>query len=170
MRDTRSRPALAAARLLWLGCLGLLWPSNAWANPIVPPIAFVWPISWLALVPVILVEAGVACWVLGWRYGQSLRMAAVANFFSTLVGVPIGSCLVPLPFLSYLGRWWFPPAMVIGLYGLSVVSEAFVADQFREPDAPRLPLWRWALIANALSYLLILAALAVLLPWQSGRR
>ena len=162
MPGIRSRSLGAEDLFLFVGCLWLIWLSNASANPIVPPIAIVWPVAWFALVPVILIEAAVACRVLGWSYGRSLTMASAANLLSTLVGVPIGSCLIPLPLLSYIESWWFLPTMVLSLYGLSVVSEAFVADKFMDLYVSRRPVWRWALIANAISYLLILAALAAL--------
>jgi hypothetical protein len=52
--------------------------------------------------------------------------------------------------------------MVLVLYGLSVVSEGFVAAKFMDANVPRHPIWRWALIANAFSYLLVLATVATL--------
>jgi hypothetical protein len=160
MPGKRSRSLVVKNLFLLVGCLWLIWPSNASANPIVPPIAIVWPVAWFALIPVILVEAAVACQVLGWGFGRSLRMASAANLISTLVGVPIGSFLIPLPFLIFIRRWWFLPAMLLSLYGLSVFIEVLVADKFTELYVSRRPVWRWALISNAISYLLILAALA----------
>jgi hypothetical protein len=150
------------------GFIGLLlWPTTASANPIVPPIAIIWPVAWLALVPVIFIEAAIARHVLGFSFGRAFRLASVANLLSTLVGVPVGTCLNPLPLLGYAGSWWFLPAIVLPLYGVSVASEAFVADKFMELYVSRRPVWRWALIANAVSYLLILATLVILeLNWR----
>jgi hypothetical protein len=148
--------------LLWLvGGVLLLWPSTALANPIIPPVAIIWPVAWLALVPVVLVETAVACRVLGWTCGRALRMATVANLFSTLVGVPVGTCLNPVALLGPVDEWWSLPAVVLPLYGVSVVSEVYVADKFMELHVPRRPAWRWALIGNAVSYLLIFAVLAL---------
>jgi hypothetical protein len=152
----------------WLavaGSLVFLWPSTASADSIIHPIVVIWPVAWFALVPVVLVEAAVARKILGWSYGRAFRMATVANLFSTLIGVPVGTCLNPLPLLGHAQGWWFLPAMALPLYGVSVVCEALVANQFMEPNAPRRMVWRWALVANAVSYLLILVALA-LLEWS----
>jgi hypothetical protein len=152
----------------WLalaGSLVFLWPSTASADSIIHPIVVIWPVAWLALLPVIIVEAAVARRMLGWSYGRACWMSTVANLFSTLIGVPVGTCLNPLPLLGYAEKWWILPAMALPLYGVSVVSEALVAGQFMEPNVPRRMVWRWALVANAVSYLLILAALA-LLQWN----
>jgi hypothetical protein len=167
MQGIRSEPSGFGFRLWLVGSLLLLWPSTASADSIIHPIVVIWPVAWLALVPVVLVEAAVARRIFGWSYARAFRMTTVANLFSTLIGVPVGTCLNPLPLLGYAQGWRFLPAIVLPLYGVSVLSEAIVADKFMEQGVSRRPLWRWALVANAVSYLLILAALAVL--FWSGR-
>lgn len=157
MPSIRSRSVGLATILLLVGGLPLLWPSTASANPIIHPIAVIWPFAWLALVPVVLVEAAVARHVLGWNYGRSLRMAGAANLLSTLVGVPVGTCLNPFLLMTGFSARWLLLMLVLPLYGVSVACEAFVADKFLELDVSRCPIWRWALVANGISYLIIVA-------------
>jgi hypothetical protein len=165
MPGSHSKSLGFGSRLALAGSLVFLWPSTALADAIIHPIVVIWPVAWLALLPVVLVEAGVARRILGWSSGRAFRMATVANLFSTLIGVPVGTCLNPLPLLGYAEKLWFLPAMALPLYGVSVVSESLVACQFMEPNVPRRMAWRWAIVANAVSYLFILAALA-LLEWN----
>ena len=74
-----------------------LWPSTAWANPIIPPIVVVWPAAWILLAPVVFVEAAIAVRVIGTRFGSAFWLSCWANLLSTVVGVPIGTCFNPLP-------------------------------------------------------------------------
>src|SRR5437870_2145184 len=76
-----------------------LWPSTAWANPIIHPIAFVWPAAWILLVPVVFIEAAVAVRVLGVSYRVGVWLSFWANLLSTVLGVPIGTCFNPVPFM-----------------------------------------------------------------------
>jgi hypothetical protein len=128
----------------------------------VPTIAIVWPIAWIALVPVVIVEAAFACRVLNWSFSRAFWMSLVANFISTLVGLPIGSCLNPLPLLGLFNRWFYLPGIVISLYGVSVVCEALVAGKFEDLYVSRRSVWRWSLFANATSYGLIFTVLLAL--------
>lgn len=70
--------------------LGLLtFPGMATANAGIPMLAIAWPAYWLALLPVILFEAGRAQRMAGLTWRQSLKMAAWANLVSTLAGIPM---------------------------------------------------------------------------------
>jgi hypothetical protein len=114
------------ASLLLLG--GLLLAQPALANVGLPILAVTWPGAWLLLVPVVLVEALVARWVLASSWRQSLKLAAWANVASTLLAVPLSWLLPFLPILligglarsslpSQLQAWllilgspfWLPP-------------------------------------------------------------
>jgi hypothetical protein len=66
-----------------------MMPGWAFANAGVPMLALIWPISWLLLVPVILVEAAVAREVLSLSSRRALLVSTVANATSTLLGIPI---------------------------------------------------------------------------------
>ena len=52
-------------------------------------IGVVWPVAWLALLPVVLIESLVALKGLGLGFRRSLVVTGVANAVSTLVGIPI---------------------------------------------------------------------------------
>ncbi len=54
-----------------------------------PMISVYWPPAWLAFVPIVLVEAYVGFRIPGIRFGRALIASAVANLFSTLLGIPI---------------------------------------------------------------------------------
>jgi hypothetical protein len=140
----------------------LFWPSTASADAIIHPIVVVWPLAWLAIIPVILVEAAVARRIFGWNRRRALHMAGVANLVSTLIGVPIGTCLNPLLLMRGLNPAGSLVALVAPLYFTSVLCEGFVADKFVDLYVSRRPVWRWALLANGASYLLVLAVLLVL--------
>jgi hypothetical protein len=55
-----------------------------------------WPGSWLVLLPVIVVEALVARRLLHLEFRESLKLSAVANLWSTLVGIPMTWCVLLL--------------------------------------------------------------------------
>jgi hypothetical protein len=144
----------AAALILLLG------PSTTWANPIVPPIVVVWPAAWIILLPVVFIEAMVATYILGITYGAGLRVSFWANLFSTLLGVPIGSCVNPLLYMGHLGRspiesdLLFMVSLLLPLYFLSVLSEGWLVR--RIVDEPlKSKAWRWAWVANGVTYALI---------------
>lgn len=54
-----------------------------------PMISLVLPAAWLLLIPVILIEAGVGVRVLHVPFRKILPATAVANCFSTLLGIPL---------------------------------------------------------------------------------
>ena len=55
----------------------------------VPMIGVIWPGAWIALVPVILIEARIGRRILGTEPRRTLYAASAANLFSTLLGIPL---------------------------------------------------------------------------------
>jgi hypothetical protein len=162
-RDHSSHPALIPKILhaALAVALVVLWATPAKANPIIPPVAVIWPAAWVLLIPVILIEAAVAVPTLGLRYGAGLRMSGAANLISTLFGVPLATCAIPYDWFA--GRSFLAACVILfaPLFAVSVASEALIARRFLEDSRRRLA-WRWAVAANGLTYVLILAALASL--------
>jgi hypothetical protein len=147
----------------------LLEPSSAWANPIIPPVVVVWPAAWILFVPVVLIEAVFAMRVLRVRFGEGLRLSFWANLFSTVLGVPIGTCLNPIPFMlaggensGIAGDLVFSAALLLPLYILSVLAEAWVVRRLVD-GSTRKKVWRWAWLANGVTYALISAGLLALI-------
>jgi hypothetical protein len=54
-----------------------------------PMIAVYWPPAWLAFVPIVLIEALVGFRTLAVRSGRVVIASAIANLFSTLLGIPM---------------------------------------------------------------------------------
>lgn len=149
-----------------------LGPSTAWANPIVPPVAVVWPAAWILLVPIVAIEAVVAARVLRVKAVEAVRLSLAANLLSTAAGVPIGSCLISLPLIliggnhvgdqtSLASELLFWASQVIPLYFVSVLTEGWLVRRIAD-KAVRPKVWRWAWLANGLTYALISAGLIVL--------
>jgi hypothetical protein len=61
----------------------------AWANAGIPMLALSWPVQWLAFIPVVAGEAAITAKALQLGYWSSLKPIAIANLWSTLVGIPI---------------------------------------------------------------------------------
>jgi hypothetical protein len=74
---------------IYAGMCVCLVPSVVWADAGIPMLVLVWPGAWLALVPVVLIEALVARRILELGWGRSLRVALVANLASTGLGIPV---------------------------------------------------------------------------------
>lgn len=66
-------------------------------------ISLVLPAAWLLLIPVILIEAGVGVRILHLPFRRILPAAAVANCFSTLLGVPLAWLVLALVELKWFG-------------------------------------------------------------------
>jgi hypothetical protein len=64
-------------------------PQSVYANIGVPMLVVVWPLSWIAFVPVVAIEAAVARKVVRLSWRKSLRSSLLANAVSTLVGIPV---------------------------------------------------------------------------------
>jgi hypothetical protein len=146
----------------------LLVPSTARANPVIPLIVVVWPAAWIVFVPVVLIEAAIAVHILQIKFRVGLRLSFWANLISTAVGVPTGTCLNPIPLLLSKGEnsgiasdLLFPLALLLPLYFLSVLAEAWTVRRLVEPSI-RKSIWKWSLLANGVTYALILAGLLTL--------
>jgi hypothetical protein len=102
------------------------------------------------------------------KFRVGLRLSFWANLFSTAVGVPIGTCLNPIPLMlikeessGIASDLLFPVALLLPLYVLSVLAEVCVARRLVEPSMRR-KAWRWSWLANGVTYALILAGLLTL--------
>ena len=80
---------LAVAFLIAL----LVIPVPAHANAGVPVLALVWPVAWLALVPVTLLESLVARRHLALPFSRACSLVLGANLRSTFVGIPLAQAL-----------------------------------------------------------------------------
>ncbi len=107
----------------------LLLASVVHADAGVPMIMLVWPAAWLALIPVILIEAQVARRVLGLEAKQAIEVSTGANLASTIVGIPLawaGMLLVEfivttqvhLPAAADPGTW--QRRLLVAVYTLSM--------------------------------------------------
>ncbi len=166
-----SRFPLLRMEVLIAGLGFFVWPSTAWANPIIHPIALVWPAAWIILVPVVLIEAIVAIPVLGVTFLRGLWLSFVANLLSTAIGVPIGTCLNPLPLMfiggfaeasSHVSKLTFLASLLIPLYLLSVLAEGWAAGRLVDRSL-RKRVWRWSWLANGVTYGFISAGLMTLM-------
>ena len=84
--------------------LVVLWPKQALANMGLPMVAIYLPAAWLALVPIILIEAGYGVWRLGLPIGHALLAQAIANCVSTLIGIPVMWVILALGQV-FIGGW-----------------------------------------------------------------
>jgi len=67
----------------------LLVPTLAWANVGVPMLAVAWPVSWVAFIPICILEAVMAKRMLKLTVYQAAKVSVLANLVSTLVGIPL---------------------------------------------------------------------------------
>jgi len=169
------------------------FPTFASANAGIPLVAFVWPVAWLILLPVILIEAWAARHVLKLSWRQALRMSAYANVISTLIGIPI-TCAMELgiaalldtvrvssDFRSFLPlivlwirpaymweRWVAVAALCPPFWAVSAWIEAAAARRWwtrNQIAEKRGQVIRWSLIANAITYGAVTAAFAAAVIW-----
>jgi hypothetical protein len=71
-----------------LTVIAVLWPMPILANMGLPMVAIYLPPAWLALLPIILIEAGYGVRRLKLPMGRALAAQATANCVSTLIGIP----------------------------------------------------------------------------------
>ena len=70
--------------------LVLFLPLISYADAIVPSLVLIWPITFLLLIPIVLVEASYfRARVDGMKFWKSVRLMGVANVLSTLAGLPL---------------------------------------------------------------------------------
>jgi len=67
----------------------------------VPMIAFYWPPAWLAIAPIIWVEAWYARRALGVGWKSALSSVGAANLISTIIGIPLAWAIWALLELKY---------------------------------------------------------------------
>ena len=84
VRNLRSRIGCAAVALLVCGVA-----APARADMGVPMLAYVWPLSWVLLLPIILTEAVIAWRFLHVPFWTGLKIAGWSNLLSTVVGIPV---------------------------------------------------------------------------------
>lgn len=186
---------LAAALGISAGAAIVLWPKAALANAGIPMIVLAWPASWIAFVPVVLVEAAVARRVLALPTREALRLSLAANAWSTLAGIPITwallTCLEMLAWsmLPMIGREletvatsllipfsapWIPSVgerWIVFAAGAFLCVPFFFASVWIEARSagrrvPAADARRWAKRANAVTYGFFLVMLA-LVAWAS---
>jgi hypothetical protein len=149
----------------------VLWPVTARADAILHPIVVVWPAAWALLVPIVLIEAAIAVRVIGIRFTQGLWLSFLANLLSTAIGVPIGTCANPFPLMFIAHAEGDHPAsalsffasLLVPLYLVSVITEAWVARSYLVDSVQQQKAWRWAWLANLATYGLISAGLLAIL-------
>lgn len=61
----------------------------AWGNMGIPMLVVAWPAYWLALLPVIAFEGHLGSQVLNLGRAEAMKTAAVANLWSTFLGIPV---------------------------------------------------------------------------------
>lgn len=101
----------------------------AWANAGIPMLALSWPVQWLAFIPVVAGEAAIVAKALQLGYRSLLKPIAIANLWSTLIGIPIA---------------WFILLLVEGAGGvmLSILPEHVVDSRaFRYATFPLFAAW-----------------------------
>ena len=67
----------------------LIWPTRTFADIGLPMVAVYLPPAWLALLPIIGIEAGFGCWRFKVPARRAVIAQAAANCLSTLIGLPI---------------------------------------------------------------------------------
>jgi hypothetical protein len=94
---------------LIVACLSL--PNYAYANTGIPIIAIIFPLSWILLIPIIVIE-----WFVMMKYYPFLRkshvlyVSIITNITSTLVGIPLAWGLMLLIELIFLPLETFFPS------------------------------------------------------------
>jgi hypothetical protein len=165
------------------------WPAPAQANMGVPMLAVVWPLSWAAFLPIVLIEAYMALRMFGLRFGDAFKLAAKANAWSTLAGIPATWLLLALygflggplfealrpisqpaayvVILPVLIAWPFgsrPSTIYLAAAGLCVpfyLMSVWVEARSARSRLPAPDAKRWARWANAVTYGLSIVVLAI---------
>ena len=78
-------------------------PTLAYANIGLPMIALVLPPAWSLLVPIVFLEAAIGSLRFGIPFGRALKAQAVANTFSTVIGLPLAWSVLAILELSCCG-------------------------------------------------------------------
>ena len=140
---------------LWAFAAALLFASPAHANMIVPPLFFLsWMAMFLALLPIIVIEAIVLTVRAGTSLWEGGLTATLANLASTFIGIPL-ALVLHATFREFLGdapdrfqTFWQKFRMVVGHVQYADVNEPVV----------RMPDWIWPAGALVLMVLFFLAS------------
>jgi hypothetical protein len=132
------------------------------------------PPAWLALVPIIGIEAYYGARRHQLSFRRALLAEAAANCFSTIIGIPVTWLAIVLmqvltvpsgtgpAWLMPGARWWtIGSALLIltaAFYLMSIVSEGVIVRRFF-PQLSRRAVRTWMVRANAMSYALLLLLL-----------
>lgn len=145
------------------------------ANIGLPMVAVYLPFAWFALVPIIFIEAlyGDRRYHLSFR--RALLAQAIANCFSTLIGIPITWFAIVLLQVAILpggiGPAWLGPepswwnialavaVLTVVFYFMSVATEGFVVARFFR-EVPQQTIRYWMLQSNGITYVLLVALLS----------
>ena len=64
--------------------------SSCYANAGVPMLVILWPLFWLAFIPIVLIESYILRrYLQEIKWKQALKVCTYSNLFSTLIGIPI---------------------------------------------------------------------------------
>ncbi|MCK9604313.1 MAG: hypothetical protein M0R66_08155 [Candidatus Omnitrophica bacterium] len=77
-----------------VGLLLILNPALAHADAGVPMIFLTFPSMILALIPIVLIEAGIFTWLLRIKYRQTILPSLFGNLASTIIGIPLSWLLM----------------------------------------------------------------------------
>lgn len=76
------------------------------ANAGIPMLAVVWPVAWIAFLPVVAIESLIARTGLDLRYRRALLVTGAANAASTFVGIPVAWFLLVIASAVTGGAAW----------------------------------------------------------------
>ncbi|MBU4252882.1 MAG: hypothetical protein KKC39_01580 [Candidatus Omnitrophica bacterium] len=128
--------------------------SVAYADAGIPVVLLDIPLLMLqVLVFVMLLEAFIYKWVLKIRFKETFFPSIVANFISTLVGVPI-FFVKAFIWRSGLNNWVIYIPELVVLYFLTVFIEYFIVKKYFKP-IDKIKIKRAVWIANTASYIII---------------
>jgi hypothetical protein len=85
-------------------------------------------LGWFALIPVALIEAIMAVWMLRWRFPFAAKWVFLANAFSMLLGIPITWFLVTLLQMCTGGGGWGDGSVVGVLRGPAWLGPGYIPD------------------------------------------
>ena len=80
-----------------------IMPTSVYADIGLPMVAIYLPPAWLALIPIILIEAAVGIWLYNIPVKRAIIGQSVANCLSTLVGIPVTWAILALLQLRFFG-------------------------------------------------------------------
>ena len=133
---------------LILVAAAFLFPLSAEANVGVPMLFVSWGAMLLALLPIIVIETCILSMQLGLSLGSSIKVAAIANGVSTLIGIPVAWFLLVLAQMFTGGG---------SAYGLDTAWKKFLAVTWQAP---------WLIpYEDDLDWMVPSAGLALLVPF-----